>query len=237
MAKHGKKYQEAAKLIDEAKLYSPDEGIAIAKQAHFAKFDETMELHLRTGLDTRHADQMVRGTALLPHGLGKTVRVLVFAEGEAARAAEEAGAEIVGGDELIKRITDGFLDFDVALAERNMMGKVARLGRVLGPRGLMPNPRSGTVVDASDIAKGVNDARQGRIEFRTDKTALMHVPIGKVSFEEQALLDNLSTVVDAIVKAKPTGAKGQYIRSATLSSTMGPGVHLDLTPTLALKGS
>jgi large subunit ribosomal protein L1 len=235
LAKHGKKYLEAAKLIDREQTYSPEEGIKLAKQAHYVKFDETVELHLRTGLDPRHADQQVRSTALLPHGLGKTVRVLVFAEGEAAAAAREAGAEFVGGDELINQVQGGWTDFDVALAQRELMGKVGRLGRVLGPRGLMPNPRSGTVVETDDIAKAVNDARQGRVEFRLDKTALLHAPIGKVSFEEDLLVDNMATLIDAVMKAKPAGAKGQYIRSATVTTTMGPGVRLDLTPTLALK--
>jgi len=236
MPKHGKRYLEAAKLIEKSKAYEPAEAIQLAKRAKFAKFDETVEVHLRTGLDPRHADQQVRGTTLLPHGLGKTVRVLVFAEGDGARAAEEAGADIVGSDELIARVQGGFTDFDVALAQRDLMGKVGRLGRVLGPRGLMPNPRSGTVVEAGDIAKAVNDARQGRVEFRLDRTALMHVPIGKVSFEENALIENLGTLVDAIVKAKPAGTKGQYIRSVTITTTMGPGIHLDLTPTLAMHG-
>jgi large subunit ribosomal protein L1 len=235
MPKHGKKYQEAAKLIEKDKLYPPGEALAIAKQARFAKFDETVELHLRTGLDPRHADQQVRGTTLLPHGLGKSVRVLVFAEGDAARAAEEAGADIVGSDDLINRVAGGFTDFDVALAQRELMGKVGRLGRVLGPRGLMPNPRSGTVVEPQDIAKAVNDARQGRVEFRLDKTALIHVPIGKVSFSEQALLENMSNLINAVMQAKPAGAKGQYIRSVTVTTTMGPGIHLDLTPTLVLQ--
>ncbi len=237
MPKHGKKYTEAAKLIDSDKLYPPEEALALARQARFAKFDETVELHMRTGLDPRHADQQVRGTTLLPHGLGKTVRVLVFAEGDGARAAEEAGADIVGGDDLITRVAAGFTDFDVALAQRELMGKVGRLGRVLGPRGLMPNPRSGTVVEPQDIAKAVNDARQGRVEFRLDKTALIHVPIGKISFDEKALLENMSNMVNAIMQAKPAGAKGQYIRSATVTTTMGPGVHLDLTPTLALQAT
>jgi large subunit ribosomal protein L1 len=237
MPKHGKKYQEAAKLIEKDKLYPPGEALAIAKQARFAKFDETVELHLRTGLDPRHADQQVRGTTLLPHGLGKSVRVLVFAEGDAARAAEEAGADIVGSDDLINRVAGGFTDFDVALAQRELMGKVGRLGRVLGPRGLMPNPRSGTVVEPQDIAKAVNDARQGRVEFRLDKTALIHVPIGKVSFSEQALLENMSNLINAVMQAKPAGAKGQYIRSVTVTTTMGPGIHLDLTPTLVLQAT
>jgi large subunit ribosomal protein L1 len=232
--KRGKKYLEAAKLIDHLKPYAPEEALSLAKEAAPAKFDETVELHLRTGLDPRHADQQLRGTALLPHGLGKTVRVLVFAEGEGARNADLAGADFVGSDDLIKRIEEGWTDFDVALATRDLMGKVSRLGRVLGPRGLMPNPRSGTVVDPEDITKAVNDARQGRVEFRLDRTALIHVPIGKVSFEQDKLLENMATIVDAIVKAKPAGAKGQYIKSASLTTTMGPGIRLELGPTLAM---
>lgn len=235
--RRGKRYLEAARLIDRRSAYPPQEAIALAKKAAPAKFDETVELHIRTGLDPRHADQQVRGTALLPHGLGKKVRVLVFAEGEAARNAEQAGADFVGSDDLIKRIEEGWTDFDVALAAREMMGKVSRLGRILGPRGLMPNPRSGTVVDPQDIAKAVQDARQGRVEFRLDRTALIHVPIGKVSFDEAALLENMATIIDAIVKAKPYGAKGQYIRSASLATTMGPGIKLELGPTLALTTS
>jgi large subunit ribosomal protein L1 len=189
---------------------------------------------MRTGLDPRHADQQIRGTALLPHGLGKTVRVLVFAEGEGARNAEQAGADFVGSDDLIKRIEEGWTDFDVALASRDMMGKVSRLGRILGPRGLMPNPRTGSVVDPDDLPKAVSDARQGRVEFRLDRTALIHVPIGKVSFDEDKLLENMATIVDAVVKAKPSGAKGQYIRAVSLATTMGPGISLELAPTLAM---
>jgi large subunit ribosomal protein L1 len=233
--KHGKKYNASAKLVDETRLYAPDEAIKLAKQAAFAKFDETVELHLRTGLDPRHADQQIRGTALLPHGLGKTVRVLVFAEGDSARAATEAGADEVGGDELIKKVEGGYTDFDVALAQRDLMGKVGRLGRVLGPKGLMPNPRSGTVVEAGDMGKAVNDARQGRVEFRLDRTAIVHVPIGKISFDETALQENMAMLVGEIVKAKPTGSKGVYIKSITLTTTMGPGIPLDPTPTLAMK--
>jgi large subunit ribosomal protein L1 len=233
----GKKYLEALKQIDKDKAYPPTEAIALAKQSHPAKFDETVELHMRTGLDPRHADQQIRGTALLPHGLGKTVRVLVFAEGDGARNADQAGADFVGSDDLIKRIEEGWTDFDVALASREMMSKVSRLGRVLGPRGLMPNPRTGSVVDPEDLPKAVSDARQGRVEFRLDRTALIHVPIGKVSFDEDKLLENMATIVDAVVKAKPSGAKGQYIRAASLATTMGPGIKLELAPTLALTSS
>lgn len=233
--KRGKKYEEKAKLVDEDKLYAPEEAIKLAKETSFAKFDETVELHLRTGLDPRHADQQIRGTALLPHGLGKTVRVLVFAEGDAARNAEAAGADEVGGDELIKKVEGGYTDFDVAIAERSLMGKVGRLGRVLGPKGLMPNPRTGTVVDGADIEKAVNESRQGRVEFRLDRTAIIHVPIGKVSFDESALAENMGTLVSEIVKAKPTGGKGVFIKTITMSTTMGPGIRLDPTPTLAMK--
>ncbi|HZP56456.1 MAG TPA: 50S ribosomal protein L1 [Dehalococcoidia bacterium] len=233
--KRGKKYAAAEKLIDPEKLYAPQEAIKLAKQAAFAKFDETVELHLRTGLDPRHADQQIRGTSLLPHGLGKTVRVLVFAEGEGARQAQEAGADEVGGDDLIKKVEGGYTDFDVALAQRDLMGKVGRLGRVLGPKGLMPNPRSGTVVDAEDMGKAVRDARQGRVEFRLDRTAIVHCPIGKVSFSEEALEENMATLISEIVKAKPAGSKGVYIKTITLTTTMGPGIRLDPTPTLAMR--
>ncbi len=233
--KRGRKYQEKTTLIDRARAYSPEEAVRLAKQCAFARFDETVELHVRTGLDPRHAEQQLRGTALLPHGLGKPVRVLVLAEGEAARAAEEAGAEHVGGDELIKRIEEGWTNFDVALAQRELMGKVGRLGRILGPRGLMPNPRAGTVVDAEGISKAVQDAKQGRVEFRLDRTSILHAPIGKASFDEEKLLENLATLVQEVVKAKPSGAKGQFVRSMTLTTTMGPGIRLDLAPTLALQ--
>ncbi len=233
--KRGKKYTEKSKLIEPEKLYPPDEAIKLAKEASFVKFDETVELHLRTGLDPRHADQQIRGTALLPHGLGKTVRVLVFAEGEAARLATEAGADEVGGDELMKKVEGGYTEFDVALAERSLMGKVGRLGRVLGPKGLMPNPRSGTVVEGADMAKAVNDARQGRVEFRLDRTAIIHVPIGKVSFSEAALEENMAMLMSEIVKSKPTGGKGQFIKTITLTTTMGPGVRVDPAPAMAMK--
>ena len=237
MAQHGKKYLEAAKLVDRSRTYTPDAAVALAKQTARAAFDETVELHLRMGVDPRHADQQVRGVAILPHGLGRTVRVLVFAQGEAVRIAEDAGANIVGGDELAKRIEDGFLEFDVSIATPDMMGRVGRLGRILGRRGLMPNPRSGTVVPAADLPRAIRDARAGRVEFRLDRTALIHVPIGKVSFDDDKLVENLSTLVDAVVKAKPTGAKGQFIRTMTVATTMGPGIRLDLQSTLALAPS
>jgi large subunit ribosomal protein L1 len=235
--KRGKRYLEVQKLVEKSKSYSPEDAIKLAKETATAKFDETVELHLRTGLDPRHADQQLRGTTILPNGLGRQVRVLVFAEGEAARYADEAGADFYGGDDLIRRVEGGWTDFDVALASREIMGKVGRLGRVLGPRGLMPNPRSGTVVEPQDIPRAVRDARQGRVEFRLDRTALVHVPIGKASFEQDKLLENMASIVDAVVKAKPAGAKGQYIRSASLATSMGPGIKLELGPTLALTTS
>jgi len=234
MTRQGKNYRQAAGLVDPQQGYQPLEAIQLAKKAAYAKFDETVELHMRTGLDSRHADQQLRGSVLLPHGLGKTVRVLVFAEGEGAKQAQDAGADFVGGDDLIKKVEGGWTDFDVALAQRELMGKVGRLGRVLGPRGLMPNPRSGTVLEEQDLGKAVHDARQGRVEFRLDRSALIHVPIGKISFEEEKLLGNLAAMVEAIVKSKPSGAKGQFVRSATLTTTMGPGIKLELGPTLSL---
>jgi len=232
--KRGKKYLEAAKLVDPNKLYGPEEGLELAKKSSYTNFDGTVEVHMRMGVDPRHADQQVRGVASLPNGLGKKVRVLVFAQGDAARAAEAAGADVVGSDDLVKQIEGGFLDFDIAIATPDQMGKVGRLGKILGRRGLMPNPKSGTVVQPQDIARAVNDARKGRVEFRLDRTALMHVPIGKTSFETPALLENLSALVDAVQKAKPSGAKGQYIRTITVCPTMGPGISLDLQPTLGL---
>ncbi|HEY82186.1 MAG TPA: 50S ribosomal protein L1 [Dehalococcoidia bacterium] len=234
MAKRGKKYQAAAQVVDRTKTYSPEEAIELAKQAAHANFDETVELHLRMGLDPRNAQQQVRGVALLPHGLGKKVRVLVFAQGEAAKIAESAGADFVGGDELIKKIEDGWLEFDVAIATPDMMGKVGRLGKILGRKGLMPNPKSGTVVPAEDLPRVIEDARKGRVEFRLDRTAIIHVPLGKVSFEKEKLMENLAAMVEAVVKAKPAGAKGQYVKTAVLTTTMGPGIKLDLKPTLAL---
>jgi large subunit ribosomal protein L1 len=237
MAKHGRKYLEALEKIDRSRTYEPREAVKLAKETAFAKFDETVELHLRTGLDPRHAEQQLRGTVVLPHGLGKKVRVLVFAEGESVKLAEDAGADFVGSEDLVKKIEGGWMDFDVALATKDIMGKVSRLGRVLGPRGLMPNPRSGTVVEGEDIGKAVRDSKAGRVEFRLDRTALVHVPVGKASLEEEQLLENIATLVEAIVKSRPSGAKGQYIRSATLTTTMGPGIRLDLQPTLSLSTS
>ncbi len=235
MPKHGKRYRGAVESYSKEAHYPPSEAVALVKQMATAKFDETIELHIRTGLDVRHADQQLRGTARLPHGLGKEVRVAVFAEGDAATAATEAGAEIVGADDLIQQVQDGLTDFDVAVAQRELMGKVGRLGRVLGPRGLMPNPRAGTVVDRNDVAKAVGEAKAGRVEFRTDREASVHVPLGKASFGEEQLLDNLATMVTEIVKARPSGSKGSYIRSLNIASTMGPGVKLEQQSTLALR--
>ena len=232
--KRGKNYKAKAALIDPPKTYSPDEAVKLAKEIAFATFDETIEVHIRTGLDPRHAEQQLRGTALLPHGLGKTVRVLVFAEGDAARIAEEAGAEHVGGDDLIAKVEGGWTDFAVARAQRDLMGKVGKLGRVLGPRGLMPNPRAGTVVDADGIQKAVDDARHGKVEFRLDRTSIMHAPIGKASFDQDKLMENLATLMQEIAKAKPEKTKGVYVKSIIMTTPMGPAIRLDPLPTLAL---
>jgi large subunit ribosomal protein L1 len=233
MVAHGKKYKEATKLIDRASAYQPSEAVALAKKAAFAGFDETVELHLRMGVDPRSADQQVRGIALLPNGLGKKVRIVVFVQGEAARDAEKAGADYVGSDDLVKKIEDGWLDFDVSIATPDMMGKVGKLGKILGRKGLMPNPKSGTVVSAEDLPRAITEARKGRVEFRLDRTAIIHVPIGKASFDEAKLLENLTSLVEAVMKAKPGGAKGQYIKSAFLTTTMGPGIRLDLRPLIS----
>jgi large subunit ribosomal protein L1 len=234
MAEHGKKYEEAVKLLDRTKTYSPQEAIELAKKTAHAKFDETVELHLRLGLDPKNTAQQVRGVALLPHGLGKKIRVLVFAQGEAAKSAESAGADFVGADDLVQKIEGGWLDFDTAIATTDMMGRVGKLGKVLGKRGLMPNPKSGTVVPAGDLSRVIQDARKGRVEFKLDRTAIIHVPVGKVSFEDNKLMDNLTAIVEAVVKAKPSSAKGQYVKTATLTTTMGPGVKLDLKSTLSM---
>lgn len=233
MPKRGKNYLAVAEKIDPEKAYEPKEAISIVKEGSFTKFDETVEVHIRTGLDSRHADQQLRGTIVLPHGLGKGQRVVVFAEGEAARIATQAGADEVGSDDLVKKVEGGWMDFEVALATKEMMGKVGKLGRVLGPRGLMPNPRTNTVLEPEDMAKGINEAKQGRVEFRTDRTNLVHCPIGKVSFSEDALFDNFSALISALVREKPAGSKGHYIRTITLTTTMGPGVRLDVTETLS----
>ena len=233
MPKHGKKYREAAKLVDSEKTYQPTEAIEMLKKMSFVKFDPTIELHMQLGVDPRHADQMVRGTATLPAGTGKEVKVLVFAQGEKVKEAEEAGADFVGLDDMIKQINDGWLGFDVAIATPDVMSKVAGLGRRLGPRGLMPNPRTGTVT--FDIAKSVREVKAGRVEFRVDRTSLIHIPIGKVSFTDDQLMQNLAASIDAIVRAKPSGAKGTYIKSVVVCSTMSPSVRLDVPSALALK--
>jgi large subunit ribosomal protein L1 len=225
---HGKKYEEAAKLVDPVKAYQPAEAVATAKKAAYAKFDESVELHLRMGVDVRNANQQVRGVALMPHGLGKQVRVLVFAQGEAERTAREAGADHVGNDDLIKKVEEGWTDFDIAMATPDMMGKIGKLGKVLGRKGLMPNPKAGTVVQPNDLQRSIEEARKGRVEFKLDKTNLIHVVVGKKSFEDNKLVENLTAVFEAIEKAKPSGAKGQFIKSATLSTAMGPGINLDL---------
>ncbi|WP_026834371.1 50S ribosomal protein L1 [Eubacterium xylanophilum] len=223
--KRGKKYQESAKLIDRMTQYEPEEAIDLVKKTAVAKFDETVEAHIRLGVDGRHADQQVRGAVVLPHGTGKTVRVLVFAKGDKLAEAEAAGADFVGGEELIPKIqNEGWFEFDVVVATPDMMGVVGRLGRVLGPKGLMPNPKAGTVT--MDVTKAVNDIKAGKIEYRLDKANIIHVPVGKASFSAEQLQDNFNTLMDAIVKAKPASAKGQYMKSVTLSSTMGPGVKV-----------
>ena len=220
--------------VDRDREYATTEALALVKETATAKFDETVEVHLRTGLDGRHADQQIRGSVVMPHGLGRQMRVAVFAEGEGAAIANAAGADVVGGDDLITRVEGGELNFDVMLAQRDLMGKVGRLGRILGPRGLMPNPRTGTVVEVNQIERAVKEAKAGRVEFRLDRTNLVHCPIGKVSFSEEQLRDNLGALIDEIVKAKPTGAKGQYIRGASLASTMGPGVRVEVNDLLTL---
>jgi large subunit ribosomal protein L1 len=237
MTSHGKKHREALTLIDRTKTYSPEEAVGLAKQVAHTKFDETVELHLRMGLDPRHADQQVRGVALLPNGLGKTVRVLVFTQGEAEKTAQDAGADYVGADDLVKKIEGGWIEFDVAIATPDMMPKIGKLGKILGRRGLMPNPKSGTVAQAPDLPRVISDARKGRVEFKLDKTAIIHTAVGKASFDDEKLLENLAAVIDAVVKAKPSGAKGQYIRSASIATSMGPGIRLDLSSTLALTAS
>jgi len=225
MAKKGKKYSEAAKKLDEQKLYSPQEALTLVKELAYANFDETVEVAVRLGVDPRHADQQVRGTVVLPHGTGKTLRILVFAKGDAAKEAQEAGADYVGDEDLVEKIQGGWLDFDVAIATPDMMGTVGKLGRILGPRGLMPNPKAGTVTN--EVGRAVQEAKGGKIEFRVDRTGIVHVPIGKVSFEAEKLLENFNAFMDAILRAKPAAAKGQYVKSVSVSSTMGPGIKIN----------
>ena len=224
--KHGKNYLESAKLVDRSRLYDPEEALELVQQTAKAKFDETIEVSIKLGVDPKHADQQVRGAVVLPHGTGKSVKVLVIAKGEKAREAEEAGADFVGAEDMIAKIqSENWFDFDVCVATPDMMGLVGRLGRVLGPKGLMPNPKSGTVT--MDIAKAIHDIKAGKVEYRLDKTAIIHVPIGKKSFGTQKLFENLQTLLDAVIKAKPAAAKGTYLRSAVISSTMGPGIRLN----------
>jgi len=237
MTKHGKKYTDAAKLVDRMKEYAPAEAVDLLTQVTYTKFDGTVEVHFNLGVDPRHADQQVRSTVLLPAGLGKTVRILVFAEGDGARLAEQAGADFVGLDDMITKIQGGWLDFDMAIATPQVMGKVGRLGRILGTRGLMPNPKAGTIVQPDDLPRAINEARQGRVEFKVDKTGNLHVPIGKVNFTSQQILDNLAALVDAVNRAKPTGAKGIYLKRVTLTSTMAPGIRLDTAAASALKSA
>lgn len=232
MARHGKNYQEAFEKVDRTRTYQPEEALQIVKDAAYANFDETVEVHLRLGVDPRHADQQVRETVMMPNGLGKEVTVVVFAEGEAARKAEDAGADYVADEEMIERIEGGWTEFDAAVATPQMMSTVGRLGRVLGPRGLMPNPKAGTVVPDEDLADVIAELKAGRVEFRVDKTANLHVPIGKVSFEVEDLVGNMAALMEAVKRARPAAAKGAYVRAVTVTSTMGPGIKID--PMVAL---
>ena len=231
MAQHGKKYLDAARLVEHERLYPPAEAAALLKQTSAVTFDATTEVHIRLGVDPRHADQMVRGTVVLPHGTGRQVRVLVFAQGEKAREALDAGADPVGGEDLVKKIESGWLEFDVALATPDMMGMVGKLGKILGRRGLMPNPKSGTIT--FDLARAIREVKAGRVEFKVDKGGIIHARFGKTSFAEEQLVENLATLVDAVNRAKPTAAKGQYFRGLTVASTMGPGIRVDVPALLA----
>ncbi len=233
--KRGKRYSEAVSILEDDKEYEPIEAIDLAKKAATAKFDETVELHLRTNADPRQADQLVRGVAVLPHGVGKPVRVVVFAEGEAVSIAQEAGADFVGSDDLVKKVEGGWTDFDVSIATPDMMSRVGKLGRVLGRKGLMPNPKTGTVVQSGDVGRAVAEAKKGRVEYRLDKSSLIHVAFGKASFEPTQLMDNLTSIMDNIIRSRPSGVKGEYIRSAFLTTTMGPSIRLDVTSASELK--
>jgi large subunit ribosomal protein L1 len=237
MAKHGKKYLEAAKLVDRDTTYAPADAADLIKKVSYPKFDGTLEVHVRLGVDPRHADQQVRSTVLLPAGLGKQLRILVFAEGEGARLAEQAGADHVGLDDVIAKIQGGWLEFDVAMATPQVMGKVGRLGRILGTRGLMPNPKAGTIVQPDDLPRAIREARLGRVEFKVDKTGNLHVPIGKTNFTPDQILENFAALMDAVNRAKPSGAKGVYIRRVTLTSTMAPGIRVDPTQAGTLKAA
>jgi large subunit ribosomal protein L1 len=234
MSKHGKKYAQAAATIEREKLYPPAEALELAKKNAYAKFDETVEVHIRLGVDPRHAEQQVRETVMMPHGLGKTVRVVVFAEGEAAKAAEDAGADYVADADLIQKIQNGWTDFDATVAVPEMMGQVGRLGKILGPRGLMPNPKAGTVVPGDDLARVIDELKSGRVEFRLDRTANLHVPIGKASFELQHLVENFAALMETVRSARPASAKGAYVRKVTVTTTMGPGVKVDPASALAM---
>lgn len=235
MAKHGKKYLAALAKIDENRWYTPEEAVSLVKETHYVKFDSTVEVHMRLGIDPRHADQQVRDVVVLPHGLGKSVRVLVFTQGEGAALAREAGADYVADDdETISKIQGGWTDFDVTIATPDVMGKVGRLGRVLGPRGLMPNPKAGTVVPAEDLPRVIRESKAGRVEFRVDKTANLHIPIGKASFDKKQLFENLAALMEAIKKARPASVKGAFIKRITLTSTMGPGIKLDPNEALSM---
>lgn len=225
MPKHGKRYRANLEQVDRERSYAPSEAVGIVKQFETAKFDETVEVHIRTGLNVRHAEQQLRGTISLPHGLGKEMKVAVFARGDKAREAEEAGADVVGADDLAERVQDGFTDFDVAIATPDLMPVVGRLGRILGPQGKMPNPKVGTVT--MDIAKAVSESKAGKIEYRTDRSAIVHLPIGKTSFDEQLLLENYAALIEELMRAKPAAAKGRYLHTVTLTTTMGPGVKVD----------
>jgi large subunit ribosomal protein L1 len=235
LSNRGKKYRAAIEKVDVDREYAPEEAMALVKEISTTAFDGTVELHLRLGVDPRHADQVVRGVVVLPHGTGKQPRIIAFAQGDKAREAEEAGANVVGGDDLAQRIQAGWTEFDVAVATPDMMATVGRLGRVLGPRGLMPNPKTGTVT--MDIGRAIDEIRKGRVEFRVDRQGIIHVPIGRVSFEQQQLLENLGSMVNAIVAARPSGAKGTYVRSVAVSPTMGPGIRLEPVSTAALQGA
>ncbi len=231
MPKHGKRYTELAKLVDRETVYGPDRAAALIKETATLKFDPSLEAHIRLGVDPRHADQMVRGTVVLPHGTGKVVRVVVFAQGDKAQEALRAGADEVGGEDLVKKVEAGFLDFDIALATPDMMGMVGRLGRILGRRGLMPNPKSGTIT--FDLERAIGEVKSGRVEFKVDKGGIIHVPFGRASFSEEQILDNLAALVDAVNRARPSAAKGQYFRTLTVASTMGPGIRVEVPALLA----
>lgn len=235
MKKRGKQYQDAQKIISSERTYDLKEAVETLKGISTAKFDETVELHLKTNVDTRHADQMVRGVAQLPHGLGKQIRVLVFADGEAASIARDAGADYIADQAIMKQIEDGWTDFEVGLAVPDMMSKIGKLGRVLGRKGLMPNPRTGTMVQQQDLSKAINDAKKGRVEYKTDRTSLIHCPVGKKSFSSEHLTDNVASLMSAVVKSKPSGVKGIFIRAAYLTSTMGPSIPLDVNKLTSTK--